>query len=95
MSSSKDIAIDIIPLEQSQRNHISRRPAFARDDSPSAGTSGIRYEPFRRRGAYAELSGEERGNRNDEDPDGATRYGIFISKFNESGMNPLQNFSQH
>ena len=74
MSSSKDIAIDIIPLEESSRNHISRRPAFARDDSPSG---PVRYEPFRRRGAYAELSGEERGN--GDSAEGGDRYVMFLS----------------
>lgn len=65
MTSSKDIAIDIIPLVESQRGHGSRSSAFSRENSPAADPEGtIRYEPFRRRGAYAELSG---GDGDDED----------------------------
>jgi hypothetical protein len=68
MSSSKDIAIDIIPLEESQQGHASRSSAFSRGNSLTADTEGaIRYEPFRRRGAYAELSGGENDEHEDEE----------------------------
>jgi hypothetical protein len=70
MSSSKDIAINIIPLEESQQGYASRSSAFSKEDSPSGDADGaIRYEPFRRRGAYAELSGGE----HEEDEDGESK----------------------
>jgi hypothetical protein len=68
MPSTKDIAIDIIELEETDKAHASSSVASISRNSPTADPEGaIRYEPFRRRGAYAELSGGETDENEDQE----------------------------
>lgn len=88
MSSPKDVVIDIVELDDTSRVrasesavHASGKPSWADAEQHA------RYEPFRRQGAYTELSGGH-GEDDEDQQKGLTRLQTFI--YNLTKSTPLR-----
>jgi hypothetical protein len=84
MSSPKDMVIDIVELEAISRAHTSDSAMHASGSPFHADPQeDVRYEPFRRQGAYAELSGGD-GEEDEDQEKGPSKLQTFVYRLTKS-----------